>query len=48
MAKGTATFLDEVWFVSRRRSVRPFVLVETPPQLAARNVFVTAASLRGV
>jgi transcriptional regulator with XRE-family HTH domain len=40
--------LDEVWFVSRRRSVRPFVFVETPAPLAARNVFVSAASLRGV
>ena len=40
--------LDTPWFVSSRHSTRPVVLRETPAPLAARNVFVTAASLRSV
>ncbi len=40
--------LAEWWFIGRYQSTRPFALLTTPPALAARGVFVSAASLGSV
>ena len=40
--------LDDPWFITNLRSVRPFAFVDTPSALAARNVFLSAASLGSI
>jgi transcriptional regulator with XRE-family HTH domain len=47
-ASAPGRFLDAPWFVTSMRSVRAFVFVETPASLAARGVFLSAASFRSV
>ena len=40
--------LEDPWFVTSLRSLWPEVLADTPAPLAARNVFLSASSLRSV
>ncbi|MDZ4826381.1 MAG: helix-turn-helix transcriptional regulator [Actinomycetota bacterium] len=47
-AGAPSRFVEGWWFVSRLRSVRAAVVVETPPALAARGVFVSRSSLESV
>ena len=43
-----ARSLDFPWFVTRLRSVRPAIYLDTPAPLAARGVLLSASSLQSV
>ena len=47
-ASAPSRFLDDMWFVTRLRSVRAAVFADTPPALATRGVFLSASSLESV